>query len=442
MNSFDVIVIGGGPAGCAMALDLNRRGYDVALCDQAKFPRDKVCGEFISPGADPILEQFGVLGSIEALAPKRLKGVAISSYESAELGIDYPVSAKTGLRPTSLSVPRYQLDALFLKQVQNAGVKVFQQHKITDFVFNEDCVAGVKGWDETKTSFSLHSKLVVDAGGRNAVSLRKFNLKREPKGNTKIAFSAHWQGVCLPEDYCYMHVSRPGYTGISSVGNGKANVVLVVEVRGRSSNLNQKTLTGDEKLALRGGGVEGSALAGENSETFYHRVLMQNSRRSKMLEGGERVEPVRSVESLAFTVKPVPCGGLVLVGDATGFIDPFTGEGIYLSLRSSQLASEVIHGGFKNSNFSRNFLSVYDERRKQEFGGKFLLSRIFQGLIYNRPFCNRVMKSLSTNRVLAETLVGVIGDILPAEKVVSLKFLLQLFVGTFKGNVTVALRKA
>lgn len=412
MNSFDVVVIGGGPAGCAMALDLNSRGYNVALCDQAKFPRDKVCGEFISPGADPILEKLGVLDSIEALTPKRLKGVAISSYESAELAIDYPIAAGSGLRPTSLSVPRYQLDALFLKQVQSAGVKVFEQHKVIDFIFNEGCVAGVQGWDETKTSFSMNCKLVVDAGGRNAVSLRKFNLKREPKGNSKIAFSAHWQGVRLPEDYCYMHVSRPGYTGISSVGNGRANVVLV---------------------------VEGSALTGgktEKPETFYHRVLMQNRRRSKMLENGERVEPVRSVESLAFAVKPVPCGGLMLVGDATGFIDPFTGEGIYLSLRSSQLAGEVIHAGFENSNFSKNFLSVYDQRRQQEFGGKFLLSRILQWLIYNRPFCNRVMKSLSSNRGLAETLVGVIGDILPAEKVVSLRFLSKLLVGTLKGSET------
>ncbi len=414
MNSYDVIVIGGGPAGCSVALDLSRRGYDVVLCDQAKFPRDKVCGEFISPGADPILEQLGVLSSIEALSPKRLKGVAISSYESAELEIDYPVSTETGLSLTSLSVPRYQLDALFLKQVQSTGVKVFEQYKVTDFIFNEGYVVGIKGWDETKTSFSLNGKLVVDAGGRNAVSLRKFNLKRKPKGNSRIAFSAHWQGVRLPQDYCYMHVSHPGYTGISSVGNGRANVVLV---------------------------VADSALDGEKSEAFYHRMLMKNSRRTKMLEGGERVEPVRSVESLAFAVKPVPCGGLVLVGDATGFIDPFTGEGIYLSLRSSQLAGEVIHSGFQNSNFSRNFLSVYDERRKQEFGGKFLLSRILQGLIYNRVLCDRVMKSLSDNQVLAETLVGVIGDILPAKKVVSLKFLLQLLVGAFKGYETVALRK-
>ena len=258
----------------------------------------------------------------------------------------------------------------------------------------------------------MNCKLVVDAGGRNAASLRKFSLKKEPRGSSKIAFSAHWQGVCLPDDYCYMHVSRPGYTGISSVGNCRAYVVLVVE-----------------STALAYGKAE-------KPEALYHRVLMQNIRRRKMLENGERVEPVRSVESLAFSVKPVPCGGLILVGDATGFIDPFTGEGIYLSLRSSQLAGEVIHAGFNQSSFSRNFLSVYDQKRQQEFGGKFFLSRVLQWLIYNRPFCNQVMKSLSVNRGLAEALVGVIGDILPAEKVVSMRFLSKLFVGSLQRKET------
>ena len=62
INKTDVIVIGGGPAGCAAAIGLSRLGYRVALCDQAKFPRDKVCGEFISPAADPILARLGVLG--------------------------------------------------------------------------------------------------------------------------------------------------------------------------------------------------------------------------------------------------------------------------------------------------------------------------------------------------------------------------------------------
>ena len=130
---------------------------------------------------------------------------------------------------------------------------------------------------------------------------------------------------------------------------------------------------------------------------------------------------------------------VVLVGDATGFIEPFTGEGIYLSLKSSLLAGEVINSGFKISNFSQNILSVYEQKRHQEFDGKFLLSRVLQKIIFNRPFCNRVMKSLATNQVLAETLVGVIGDILPAKKVISMEFLFKLLLGTLKANKKVGL---
>ena len=215
MDKADVIIIGGGPAGCSAALGLNQLGYHVILCDQAKFPRDKICGEFISPAADPILDRLGVLDDIEALAPKRLKGVAISSYEGEELVIDYPCQPGQIERPTSLSVPRYELDSLFIEQVRRVGVEIREQNKITDFLFEEGCVSGVKGWDENKSSFTLKAPLVIDAGGRNSLSLKKFNLKRESSRNAKIAMAAHWQGAQIPDDYCYMHVSHPGYTGIS-----------------------------------------------------------------------------------------------------------------------------------------------------------------------------------------------------------------------------------
>ena len=116
INKTDVIVIGGGPAGCAAAIGLSRLGYGVVLCDQAKFPRDKVCGEFISPAADPILARLGILDRIEALKPKRLKGVAISSYGGEELLVDYPKLPGMISKPTSLSVPRYELDSLLIDE--------------------------------------------------------------------------------------------------------------------------------------------------------------------------------------------------------------------------------------------------------------------------------------------------------------------------------------
>jgi menaquinone-9 beta-reductase len=395
----DVIVIGGGPAGCAAALGLNRLGYRVVLCDQAKFPRDKVCGEFISPAADPILKRLGVLERIEALSPKRLKGVAISSYEGEEIVIDYPLLPGMDARPTSLSVPRYELDAILIEQVKQVGVEVREQHKVAEFLYDDGRVNGVSGWDESKTSFSLKAPLVIDAGGRNALSLKKMGLKNKPAGTTKIAMAAHWQGAQIADDYCYMHVSRPGYTGISSVGGDRTNVVLVVNRQ---------------------------SMQGEKSDKFYLDAVMRNSHRRKILQDAECIESVRSIESLAFSVKPVPCGGLLLVGDAMGFIDPFTGEGIYLSLRSSEIAVEVADRAFKKSDWSNDLLKDYEVRRKREFDKKFLLSRIFQKLIYSRFFCDRVVRALQRKPGLAETLVGVIGDLSPAQTAVSFKFLLRL----------------
>ena len=196
-----------------------------------------------------------------------------------------------------------------------------------------------------------------------------------------------------------MHVSHPGYTGISSVGRDRSNVVLVVNHQ---------------------------SMNGEKPDKFYLDVVMRNGLRRKILQDAECIESVRTIESLAFTVKPVTCGGLLLVGDAMGFIDPFTGEGIYLSLRSSEIAVEVADKAFKKSDWSNDILMDYEMRRKHEFDKKFLLSRIFQKLIYNRFFCDHVVRALRRKPELAETLVGVIGDLSPAQRAVSFNFLLRL----------------
>jgi flavin-dependent dehydrogenase len=328
-----------------------------------------------------------------------LKGVAISSYEGEEIVIDYPQIPGMDARPTSLSVPRYELDAIFMEQVKQVGVEVREQHKVTEFLFAEGRVTGVRGWDENKTSFTLKAPLVIDAGGRNALSFKKMDLKKESGGDTKIAMAAHWEGAKIADDYCYMHVSRPGYTGISSVGKDRANLVLVVNRQ---------------------------SMHGEKPDKFYMDTVMQNCHRRKILQDAECIESVRSIESLAFSVKPVTCGGLLLVGDAMGFIDPFTGEGIYLSLRSSEIAVEVADKAFKKSDWSNEVLKDYEVRRRQEFDKKFLLSRLFQKLIYSRFFCDRVVRALQRKPELAETLVGVIGDLSPAQTAVSFKFLLRL----------------
>ena len=400
MKSYDIIIIGGGPAGTSAALFLEKKGYHIALLDQARFPRDKVCGEFISPAADNIFFELGILDSIEALNPKRLNGVVVSAYERSYLQVDYPFSLD-GRAMTSLSVERSILDNLMLNQVRNSKVNLMEGFKVTDLLFEGDNVCGVRGHDEAKTRFNIKAK----AGGRNSISLRRLNLRRASFGEGRTALAAHWEGVKVDERYCYMHISHPGYTGIAPVGCSRANVVLVVRK---------------------------DCLAGVDVEKFFRRTVLENQLRRNILGAGAPAEKVRVVDSLAYSVKKPKSGGLHLVGDATGFVDPLTGEGIYLALRSSQLAVGVIESAFDGSDFSKRQFQIYDRMRRKEFKEKTMLSKILQCLIYSPSLCDRVVKTLATQKELSGLLVGVTGDYIPANRVVCFEYLLRLLGGMLK----------
>lgn len=402
MKRYDVIVVGAGPAGCASALFLHQQGLRVLVLDRASFPRDKVCGEFVSPAADNILDELGVLESIQRTDPVRLQGVAISSYGKPELRIDYPPCPGRDHPMTSLSLPRLQLDHLLVRKTMEQGIEIRQQHAVDDFLFENNRVAGVQGRDASSRTFQCSASVVVDASGRSGLSLRRLKLIKPHWGPGKIALAAHWENIRFPSDYCYMHVSSPGYTGMAPVGSDSVNVVLV---------------------------VEDHHVKGQELDTFYQAVVRGNQRRESLLSGARPGERVRSVGSLAYDVRSVPCGGLVLAGDTTGFIDPFTGEGIYLSLRSAQMAAGVIQQAFATGDFSKGFLAQYEQQRQEEFRKKFILSRILQKIIYRRRWCDGVVSLLRRNPQMAQTLVGVIGDYFPADRVVSWRFLLEAIRG-------------
>ena len=398
MSPCDVTVIGAGPAGCATALFLAQAGWSVEVLDQARFPRDKVCGEFISPAADPLLEQLGVLARLEAVPPVRLKGVAFSAYGGPELLIPYPPWPGGPEPVTSLSLPRLTFDRILTERLSEAGVRLKEGFKVTALNVHQGRVTGVQGFDAERTPFKQPARLVIDAGGRQAVSVRQFQARRREGRGRKIALAAHWQNAAVPEAYCYMHISPPGYTGLSPVPGGLCNLVLVLDQ---------------------------AAVGTSDREALYRRVVRSNPRRRAFLEQAEPVEPVRSVDSLAFGVAPPPVDGLMRVGDAMGFIDPFTGEGIFLALRSAQLAAGVAGEALHQGDLSRRRLLVYEQRREEEFRKKFLLSRILQFLIYNQPLCRGVAGLLAERPDLARTLVGVIGDYLPAGRVVGWRYLAQ-----------------
>ncbi|GIT64506.1 MAG: hypothetical protein Ct9H300mP23_01330 [Nitrospinota bacterium] len=150
--------------------------------------------------------------------------------------------------------------------------------------------------------------------------------------------AAHWKGAQIPDDFCYMHISRPGYTGIARVSEDSANVVLVVDL---------------------------NSMRGENPDNFYRHTVMKNRGSAKNFAKRRTCGAGPSGGVFRFFSKTHSLWGpLLAVGDAMGFIDPFTGEGIYLSLRSSEIAVEIAVLALKNSDVSVEFLKLYDKKTK------------------------------------------------------------------------------
>jgi flavin-dependent dehydrogenase len=193
-----------------------------------------------------------------------------------------------------------------------------------------------------------------------------------------------------------MHVGGGGYCGVAPLPGGEANVALVLEGR-----------------ALRGAGGDLSA--------FYRAALGRWPRVAERLQGARLLAPPRAVGPLALVARGVSAPGALLVGDAAGFFDPFTGEGVTLALRSAELAAEVADRALRGAGTAD--LREYDRRRDEATRDKFRLNRLIQRIVGWPEVANAVAHKLKRRPALADRLVGIAGDFVPARTAFDLGFL-------------------
>jgi geranylgeranyl reductase family protein len=384
----DVVVVGAGPAGSAAAILLAERGFTVALLDKAAFPRPKICGEYLSPEAARVLDRLGVLKTVDGAGAQPLRGMRITAPDGTVLDGAYPTGGPwRGYRDHALAIRRTVLDRILLERARALPVDVRERHRVTGLIREGAAVAGVTAEAGDGAPVDLRSRLVVGADGRASVVARALGLVR-PHRLKRLALIRHVSGIEGLGDRGEIYVDPPDYCILNPVAPGVVNLGLVVPLA--------------HAKPFRG-----------RLETFFEARLKQLRRVPARLAGMSAAGPLMTMGPLAYRVGEPAVGGVMLVGDAAGFYDPFTGEGLYTALRSAEMLAEVASAALERGDLSAAALAPYAQARRAAFAAKARVTRALQLLIAHRGTANLAARFLARRPALLDTLMGVIGDFVP-----------------------------
>jgi flavin-dependent dehydrogenase len=316
INKFDVIIAGAGPAGSSAAIHLAAHGLSVLLVDQKKFPRPKLCGEFISPECWQHFSRLGVADRMIASGGSTLKQTIF--YSRAGNSVRVPSEWIGG--NAALGLSRAEMDNNLVERARECGVSVLEEARVAGLLESNNTVQGIS----VKTSNSEHeyfAPVTIDATGRSRALSRHLNSFKARQGNQRrrlVAFKAHLRNNKADTTTCEIYSYPGGYGGLNAVEAGVSNLCFIVSAR------DVRRYNSDPKELMR-----------------Y--VVSKNRRAAHSLEGSEVVTPWLSVSIESFGKQAlVPADGLLNIGDAAAFIDPFTGSGMLMALENGELVAETI----------------------------------------------------------------------------------------------------
>lgn len=319
-NSYDVVIVGGGPAGASAAIHLAGSGARVLLAEQKKFPRAKLCGEFISPECFEHFQRLGVAEEMSGSGGAHLSETVFYSRSGASVNV---LSKWLGAasQSTALGLSRAGMDALLLKRARASGVEVLEETRATRLLSEGGRVCGVR-LKTSSEALEINSLMTIDATGRTRTLARQLEKavgeRRERKQARLVAFKAHLEYARGARGHCEIYFYRGGYGGLSSVEGGLSNLCFIA----RASDVRA---------------------CGNDAERVMREVVMRNARAAQTLSAARTRSPWLAVSLEKFgRARVVPARGLLAIGDAASFIDPFTGSGILMALESGEIAARVI----------------------------------------------------------------------------------------------------
>ena len=373
----DVVIVGAGPAGAIAGLVLARAGARVLLLDRAVFPRDKLCGDTVNPGTLERLRRLGVAGDLDARA-LRVDGMRVTGERGDVIDGRYPHGQ------SGRAIVRRDLDWMLLQQAIAAGCDYEAAVAVRRATVDESrggrrvtgVVAAANGHERVQPA-----RVVVAADGRHSTVAFGLGLAQHPMRPRRWAVGGYFENVspatinaepaepakdvdqhapraqrALRCTSCFgeMHVRRNCYIGIAPVPGGLTNVCLV-----RPSG------AGDRALADPAG--------------LLTRALAADSQLRDRFADARLVAPPVVLGPLAVESPRTTVDGLLFAGDAAGFIDPMTGDGLRFAVQGGELAAAAALQALEHGWHGVHARLAADRRRA--FASKWRFNRALRALV-------------------------------------------------------------
>jgi flavin-dependent dehydrogenase len=377
---YDVIVIGAGPAGSTVSALLARSGLRVLLLEKSRFPREKVCGEFITPDCLSVFDRLGVRERMFDAGAKLVDRWTLFAPDGR--GVDVPMEWIADGHRHAIGISRARMDLILLECARQAGADAREGFHVSPRLLRENGRENdrifIDGKADGETVERFSAPLILDASGRNGVFSNQIARRTSLLGGSRLfGCKIHLRAVEGMRGIGELFFYSDGYGGMVDVENDRSNLCFITteatlrEARGDREKLLDLTMRSNPaaRRRLRNAVIDGEWV-GTGPITYGHR-------------------------------RSIP--GVISIGDAGAFIDPFTGSGIQLALRSAELAAEVIHRSFSEGIRDAGVIAKrYDRIHRASFAWRFRACAFLRAVAFNSKARNVLVSMLSRHRSLVK----------------------------------------